>query len=163
MPYKGALLLRRGPAPQQWQQSGPIWVRRALDKCTRGETDPQKRCPLVPGPSEAKKRPQTATLLRLGNSHPIYVGDSHPGIHHPLPPLSSSFLIYPPLKSSLSAFPPPSPIFTPLPPMFPFTRTFSPRPSSSSAHLRTFQFRAPGVAPRASLSLSRLKRAYAWS
>ena len=119
MPYKGALLLRRGPAPQQWQHSGPIWVRRALDKCTRGETDPQKRCPLVPGPSEAKKRPQTATLLRLGNSHPIYVGDSHPGIHHPLPPLSSSFLIYPPLKSSLSAFPPPSPIFTPLPNLYP--------------------------------------------
>ena len=40
-------------------------VRRPLDKCTGGETGPRKRFPLVPRPSEAKKRPKTAKIQNL--------------------------------------------------------------------------------------------------
>ena len=42
-------------------KGGPIWVWRALDKCTGGKTGP----PMVPRPAKAKKRPRTAKIQKF--------------------------------------------------------------------------------------------------
>ena len=36
-------------------EKGPIWVWRALDRCTRGETHPKNGFPMVPGPPKATR------------------------------------------------------------------------------------------------------------